>query len=102
MLIILREIIESTPPIENSKDDIEKLQTNIDTAFPGYRLEYIPIDQETESVRYLVKTCSLVLKKENRDSIVVAICSGLEFDDARLACARLALQYFRELRQLMD
>ena len=102
MIIILTKIIDSTPQTQESKDDIEKLQTNVNTAFPGYAIEYIPLNQENESVRHLVKTCSLILKKEDCKSVVVAICSGLEFDDAKLACARLALQFFRELRQLLD
>ena len=102
MIKLLTEIIDSAPQTQDSKNDIEKLQTSIHIAFPGYIIEYIPINQENESIRYLVKTCRLELQKENCNSVVVAVCSSLEFDDAKLACARLALQYFRELRQLMD
>ncbi|KAI6648908.1 hypothetical protein LOD99_6981 [Oopsacas minuta] len=103
MLRILTEVLESTPtPFDIPNANIEDIQSEISKSFPDYRIEYIEEKQDKESCIYLLTSCTLVLKRDEHRSIVVASGSAATDEEAKLVCARLCLQYSQQIRGLID
>ena len=99
-LISLKRKSESTDEYRN---DIERLEAKrAVSSFSDYQIEYLPCKQKNTAMTYILQSCSLILRKENFPSIVVATSSGLQLEEAQLACAKLALQHFVSIKKVID
>ena len=104
MIPILTEAIsvKKSEPNDEYRNDIERLEAVSAVSFSGYHIEYQPCAQESKEMKYLLQSCSLILRKENFPSIIVATCSGLQLEEAKLACAKLAVQHLLSIKKMVD
>ncbi|KAI6648907.1 hypothetical protein LOD99_6980 [Oopsacas minuta] len=103
MLNIIRGILQTSPiQSDNSKDDCERLEARKNGSFPDYSIHYLPAKQEDPDTICLLKSYSLVLKREGFSSIVVASGSGTTDEEAKLVCAKLCLQQIIRLKEIMS
>ena len=85
------------------RNDIEELEAIRAVSFPDYQIEYQPVEQENgDRMRYLLQSCSLILRKENFPSICVATSSGIQLEEAKLACAKLALEHLVSIKRMIE
>ena len=104
MIPILLELISKrkSESTDEYRNDIERLEAKRALSFSDYQIEYLPCKQENITMTYILQSCSLILRKENFPSIVVATSSGLHLEEAQLACAKLALQHFVTIKKVID